>query len=1127
MSCKQKMNCILFMVVLTVYHVCHSVSLGHRQQVAHSTAAKWEKIDHKQGRFHAGLQSASVRKTNRSGLQQHRPESAASVGDKLPHFAVTKLDETSSNVVSPSLDRTAGEIRLKASDPQDGHQADFTGFQGVKGMVLGPSFDSGRHVMEWLQMKPLVQCDDSVMTFTASGQGLTNLLIDRAGESPISLLQLPPHCGYSVRMSLSDLEMKVPYDACYITRENGSYVLPMLWWDSPVKLSCPEQLPTAASPLSPSVPSVFCSPYGMTVQMYGQEQDIPNMRVTVNGDWGPFVSEGCAYLVHSRPDELTFFIPYPIPCIINEEGLHLQLVIDNQEYILSCPVIPQFPYIPYPVSPMTTSYPPPPPQIPDIPDYLYYQYPGLKNPHLPQVYPPGPQPVMEPYTLPYSPEKHQMYPPLLAPGSPSHLVYMLPLGPYHHSPWLLYHHVPLYYPTVAPATTTAPPAAQLPGPPASPDYYLQTLHYPAPTAAAVTQAPQSPAPLSPPEQPGEPQYPAGPYLPHSSYYPDGLKPGPDVQPPPSYPYNPYYSFYPTYYHPPYPLMPQYPDIQSPKSKMKPVTSTATSTAAPTASCMTTSTSTQPTTQTPLHQCLTGRMAVFLPFAHPDSIQVKDEMKTWQPLSNVSLLCGYMLQMAQGAGVFLHSPLPACNSQSVTPTTISLPLRFWDLSKAQYRTLEPQCPYEGASETPTVVTPTVPPAPPSTTVPADPKPRVICSSHQMTVKLPSGPISGILLKDVKENQISLQDAPKHCGYSASKGKDGKILLSLDLHTHCHMVVQGKMYIISVVYMTQKGRREARFSCPVVAPASQKDCNLPSKHRLPCGPAFVSQPQCLSMGCCFSKHTPACYYPMDECTVDHHFVFSVPASITEPPLSPALLVAADNSTCKPQRVTSDYALFKIPMDGCGARRVVMGKTVIYMVEIISKVQGLSLSYGTITRDSPVRFLVECRFQPDSFLTVSYLVKSPTLGPGVQTQEKFGVQLRIAKDAQYSSYYPQYHQPLQMLLGRPLYLEVRLLNPPDPSLLLLVNYCVAYPRSGTSVWVLLYNGCPNPLDPAPHQAVLSDPQPSSPQGQTRRFTISTFQFLPDGELKDPNEEIYFMCSTEICSPRDGPCVEGCFGQ
>lgn len=69
-------------------------------------------------------------------------------------------------------------------------------------------------------------------------------------------------------------------------------------------------------------------------------------------------------------------------------------------------------------------------------------------------------------------------------------------------------------------------------------------------------------------------------------------------------------------------------------------------------------------------------------------------------------------------------------------------------------------------------------------------------------------------------------------------------------------------------------------------------------------------------------------------------------------------------------------------------------------------------------------------------------------------FSIPLLIP-DSQYSSYYPQYHQPLQMLLGKPLYLEVRLLNTPDPSLVLLVHYCVAYPRSGKAVWLLLYNG------------------------------------------------------------------------
>ena len=40
-------------------------------------------------------------------------------------------------------------------------------------------------------------------------------------------------------------------------------------------------------------------------------------------------------------------------------------------------------------------------------------------------------------------------------------------------------------------------------------------------------------------------------------------------------------------------------------------------------------------------------------------------------------------------------------------------------------------------------------------------------------------------------MSLQDAPEHCGYSASKGKDGKIQLSLQLQSQCHMSVQASI------------------------------------------------------------------------------------------------------------------------------------------------------------------------------------------------------------------------------------------------------------------------------------------------------------------------------------------------
>ncbi|XP_044045979.1 uncharacterized protein LOC122873393 [Siniperca chuatsi] len=1290
MTCKQSREITLFLFVVTVYsytfQLCHSVSLGQREdgltayQVQEST--RWETIKHdndaQQGKQHLVeqvIQGPNLRKSTQPGLREPWPESAAFPGEPLQHFSVPKRDENDIKLLN-SLSWTTGNIsrqpRTSASDSGDGYQADFTGIDGVQGKVLGPLSDSNPRFSEWLAMRPLVQCDDDVMTFTATGDGITDLLVDIEGASPISLFQLPPHCGYSVRTSWRDLEMIVPYDACYITQENGSYVLPLLWWGSPLKLSCPMQMSTPAPSSLRSGPSVFCSPYGMAVQIHGKEHDIAMLGVKVNGDWGPFVSEECAYHVYSHPEELTFFISYSALCITSGDGFYLQLILDDQEYILSCPVTPisspplapgdpRFPYIPDPVRPAPTSRPPPPQpptqeQIAQLPDYPHYPYLGFQYPQLPQVYPPGPQPAhppqpsppgpqqqqslypMGPGKLPYYPGAHPKYPsppyqlPLQADGSPhqvSKLPSQYPSGVY-------YPYVPFYYPAVTPVptpaakkTTTVPPATHPPKPPAS-LYYLQIPYYPAPTAALVTQAPaalppSSPYPPSPPKQSVGPQYPINPFYPPTSYssyhhYGQFFQPilGLEVQPastshptiappppPPSpttstttrtmvpklpdapsypfsqyypqrpiyfplptslppakekpqtipqepqkpaapqatcppyphticgyypYPYHPYYHpLHPPHYHPPYPHVPHYPETPPPMTTKKPFTTTTTpTTTTPTTTSSTASTPTWPTPQIPHLQCLMGRMVVFLPFAHPDSIQVTDQMKTWLFLSSVSPLCGYMLQMAEGSGVILHSPLPACHSHPRTPTTISLPVRFWDLSMAQYRTLDLQCPYPTTLETPATVSPT----PPSTTKgkispSVVPKPEVFCSSQQMTVELPPGPISGIVVKDIKGNQMNLQNHPTNCGYSVIKGKDGKIRLSLQLHSRCHMSVQGKMYIITVIYMTVNGRQEAQFSCPVVIPASGQECNLPSEQHLPCGPGSVSQPQCLSMGCCFSKQPPACYYPMNECTIDRHFVFSVPASLTEPPLSPALLVAAGNSTCKPQRVTSDYALFKIPMDGCGTRRVMVGKTVIYMVEIINKVQAISLNYGTITRDSPVRLLVECRYLPNTVLSVSYMVKTPTLGPAVQTQGIFGVQLRIAKDAQYSSYHPQYHQPLQMLLGKPLYLEVRLLNTPDPSLVLLVHFCVAYPRSGKAVWPLLYNGCPNPLDPAPQQSVLLDPQPPSPQAQTRRFTISTFQFLPDGEFKDPDEEIYFMCSTEICSPRDGPCVEGCFGQ
>ncbi|KAF3852205.1 hypothetical protein F7725_005560 [Dissostichus mawsoni] len=710
--------------------------------------------------------------------------------------------------------------------------------QILQGKVSGPT--SSPYFSKWLAMSPLVKCDDGVMTFTAAGEEFTHLLVDRGTASPISLSQLPPYCGYLVKTSWSNLEMMVPYDACYITQENGSYVLPMLWWGSPLKLSCPVQASSPVPSSSHSAPWVFCSPYGMALQMQGQEQDIQLLGVVVNGDWGPFVSQECAYRVSSSPGNLAFFISYSAACITHSGGLHLQFVLVDQIYILSCPVNPQFPYNPDTVSPATTtlllllllllSLQPrsillsflTSPIIPIL-DSITHSFPrsSLLDHNLPTPL------IPHPLQLPTHPNIQQMpyYPeptaaPVTqdpAPLTPSPLSPKQPAGPqypvypfYPPAYFNLYEHGLFSNPGVGvqPAPTSHP-AITTPSPvppiitrtmvPKQPDldmsYPKQTIYVPHITAPphakemaqTVTQETHTPT-----TQPNthtmcvHPPYPYYPYY-HPLYPPHNL---------PSYPHHPV--THPHHHHHQYHYDPYYSYLHKLSSFP---------TAAP----------------TPLHphfQCLMGTIVVFLPFAHPESIQVRDEMMTWLFVSSVSPVCRYLLHIAEGSGVFLHSPLPACHSQQWTPTTISLPLRFWDLSIGQYRTLDLQCPYQTAP--PAVVTPSVFPTPASTPkakvslTPVVPKPKVFCSSYQMAVELAPGPISGIFVKDIKGNQMILQDAPKDCGYSARKGKDGKNLLRLELHSRCHM--SGKLYIITVVYVTLNGRRKARLFCPVVIPRS---------------------------------------------------------------------------------------------------------------------------------------------------------------------------------------------------------------------------------------------------------------------------------------------------------------------
>ncbi|MGH0152602.1 UNVERIFIED_CONTAM: hypothetical protein FKN15_074108 [Acipenser sinensis] len=243
---------------------------------------------------------------------------------------------------------------------------------------------------------------------------------------------------------------------------------------------------------------------------------------------------------------------------------------------------------------------------------------------------------------------------------------------------------------------------------------------------------------------------------------------------------------------------------------------------------------------------------------------------------------------------------------------------------------------------------------------------------------------------------------------------------------------------------------------------------------------------------------------------------------PEVNPASLALAGDQSCLPVVCTPDYAIFKFPVTGCGTRTFVVGETRVYLAEVQSLIQRRQWTYGLVTSDRPFSLLVECRYSKGNVASTGFLVKTPTALRPAPHLGVFQVQLQIAKDGTFSQFYPSSSLPVSLLLGSRVYLELRLINPTDPSLVLLVHYCIAYPRSSSAVWVLLYQGCPNVLDYGSSASLHVDGQPPHTKFR-RRFSLRIFQFLSSGLALD--EEISFMCSTEVCSPDQRVCNEGCF--
>ncbi|XP_064170902.1 uncharacterized protein LOC135243198 isoform X1 [Anguilla rostrata] len=957
---------------------------------------------------------------------------------------------------------TLGEINSRSTDDikssgsvkyQAGYQSD-SALPGVEegrlsqGEVTGILPGSGSPVNElWLRTMALVQCGYNNMSLTVRKSESARLMIDQGQTPPLSLSQLPSLCGYSVKTTWRDLVFTAFYDGCHVRQEDGSHVLSLIWWGTPVKMSCPI-LP------APTPFSLCCNPFGMTVTV-GGNGSAADIGVDMGYEWRSLasVAQQCGYIVEVNPGKLVISVPFNTCGVAFKDGKYiLSLQSGEKESAFSCPAPPStqlsssppllstYSYPPLNPAPLT---PPPapspntagPPSIPEhtpkFPMFFWHQphYPAatppdqtahnpnpVDSPHLshrvPVLYPQRPQnPLTHPEDppLPYRP----VYPP--KPASTSRTP-QIPVDPSFVIPVLHSHEPPNLHanptartlvpddcetrdptsarppPPLHPVTGPSPPA----GPPVPFPYYdlVSQLRphnsqnpnnhfntHSLPMTPAVRPSPLPPPPLPPSYQHSR----LNQHLLHPSM--DSLqKPhGPIKSPPHPLPFLPHHHRNPSfnrakYPHPVHPC----PAGSRLKSSVSPVPLTL-----PLAGPQV-----PPFFPLPSLTCKPKKMTITLPSAHPASIEVEDQrVREWIPFGSTDPDCSYTLYIGELGVLTFSSPLPACYSCTLSPSVLSLHVRYWDIALQQLQILDLKCLYSPGSTTQS----------PATEHPTAYKPQVYCMADHMSVRLPPG-VWDVFVQDIKGNEIRLLETPEDCGYAVRKhGSDGTILTFP--FTSCHMTNQDQKHTFGIKVLSKLGSQVQWLSCPLATPISKQDCGFPGDARQLCGPGCgpVGQGPCPDSG--------PCYLP-----------------------------------------THGYMA-----DGGAAH----------------------------SEESP----------------------------SIQTDGPVGVYLKIATDQNYTSYYLKSSQKFQNHMGRPLFLELGLVNAPDPGLALLVHYCLAYSISEQTPWII-YHSCPYPPQPPL-------PVPPSP---VRKLTISTFEHLPPRVPFSPDEEIHFWCSTEVCSPSQRTCMEGC---
>uniref|UniRef100_A0A8C5MI92 Zona pellucida sperm-binding protein 4 n=1 Tax=Leptobrachium leishanense TaxID=445787 RepID=A0A8C5MI92_9ANUR len=371
----------------------------------------------------------------------------------------------------------------------------------------------------------------------------------------------------------------------------------------------------------------------------------------------------------------------------------------------------------------------------------------------------------------------------------------------------------------------------------------------------------------------------------------------------------------------------------------------------------------------------------------------------------------------------------------------------------------------------------------------------------------------------------------CGLWVRKKSDTAVHIKA-AYDGCFVREKNGDHVMTVIMEDVNRKVELKdLKCPLMpamdAPAPGVCTAVARQDRLSCTEQSDSKEICERLGCCFNPSDPtmSCYFgkPLTAQCTDSSVQVAISAALTMPSLilDSVHVLDVTQTSCPGMRVskTNQFISIHFPLS-CSPMNQMPGGTILYENTIGATQDVRTLNRASITRDSTMRVTIRCTYSSTGIAPLQLQVFTLPPPLPVSTTGPLLLEMRIARDLQYSSYYSDGDYPVQKVLRDPVYLEVRILQKTDPSLVLIVNDCWANPSLAATQqpqWPILEHSCPFLGDNYLTQLVppgvqsLSLPFPS----HYKRFSISTFTFVDGRTQHALGGLVYFHCSATVCVP------------